>query len=92
MSAVTQEGAWDELTLSTEEYKRASARYRRRISSKGYLFLLPYFLPFLAFLVVPVFWSLWLSFNQGGLLDSAKFVGFKNWSEIAQDSGWPPKV
>src|SRR6476660_5861122 len=86
MSAVTQEGAWDELTLSTAEYKRASTRYRRRVSSKGYLFLLPYFIPFLAFLVVPVFWSLWLSFNQGGLLDSAKFVGLQNWRDISSDS------
>ncbi len=77
MSAVTTEGAWDELSLSPEEYKRASARYRHRRSFKGYLFILPYFLPFLAFLVVPVFWSLWLSFNQGGLLDSAKFVGLQ---------------
>ena len=86
MSAVTTEGAWDELSLSPEEYKRASARYRHRRSFKGYLFILPYFLPFLAFLVIPTFWSLWLSFNQGGLLDSAKFVGFKNWREIGSDS------
>jgi len=86
MSAVATEGAWDELTLSPEEYKRASSRYRLRRSFKGYLFILPYFLPFLAFLVVPVFWSLWLSFNQGGLLDSAKFVGFQNWREIGSDS------
>ena len=86
MSAVTTEGAWDELSLSPAEYRRASALYRRRRSSKGYLFVLPYFVPFLAFLVVPAFWSVWLSFNQGGLLDSAKFVGFKNWREIGADS------
>jgi ABC-type sugar transport system permease subunit len=86
MSAVTTEGAWDELSLSQDEYRRASARYRFRRSSKGYLFILPYFIPFLAFLVVPVFWSIWLSFNQGGLLDSAKFVGFRNWREIGADS------
>jgi len=86
MSAVTTEGAWDELTLSPEDYKRASARYRHRRSFKGYLFILPYFLPFLAFLVVPTFWSLWLSFNQGGLLDSARFVRFRNWREIGSGS------
>jgi len=86
MSAVKTEEAWNELTLSPEDYKRASARYRRRRSSKGYLFVLPYFIPFLAFLVVPAFWSVWLSFNQGGLLDAAKFVGFKNWREIGADS------
>src|SRR5262249_37052885 len=86
MSAVKTEGAWDELSLGPEEYRRASARYRRRRSSKGYLFILPYFVPFLAFLVVPAFWSVWLSFNQGGLLDSARFVGFRNWREIGADT------
>jgi multiple sugar transport system permease protein len=86
MSAERAERAWDELTLSPVEYRRAGARYRQRRSFRAYLFLLPYFVPFLAFLVVPVFWSIWLSFNQGGLLDSAKFVGFQNWRQISGDS------
>jgi multiple sugar transport system permease protein len=86
MSAEVAERAWDELTLSPAEYRRASARYRQRRSFRAYLFLLPYFIPFLAFLVVPVFWSIWLSFNQGGLLDSAKFVGLQNWRQIGADT------
>ena len=86
MSAEAIEGAWDELTLSPDEYRRAGARYRWRRSRTAYLFILPYFLPFLAFLVVPVFWSIWLSFNKGGILDSAKFVGLQNWREIASDT------
>jgi multiple sugar transport system permease protein len=86
MSAAATERAWDELTLSPAEYRRAGASYRRRRSVRAYLFVVPYFIPFLAFLVVPVFWSLWLSFNQGGLLDSAKFVGFQNWREITSNT------
>jgi multiple sugar transport system permease protein len=86
MSAVTTERAWDELALSPEEYRRAGARYRRRRSLTAYLFILPYLLPFLVFLVVPVFWSIWLSFNEGGLLDSAKFVGLQNWRQIGADT------
>ena len=86
MSAEATEGAWDELTLTPDQYRRAGARYRWRRSRTAYLFILPYFVPFLAFLVVPVFWSIWLSFNQGGLLDSAKFVGFQNWREIGADT------
>ena len=35
---------------------------------------------------MPVFWSIWLSFNKGGLLDSAKFVGLQNWREISRDT------
>ena len=86
MTSVTTESAWDELMLSEAEYRRAGARYRQRRSFRAYLFVLPYFLPFLAFLVVPTFWSLWLSFNQGGILDSAKYVGLDNWRAISSDT------
>lgn len=86
VSSATTEGAWDELTLSEAEYRRAGARYRQRRSFRAYLFVLPYFVPFLAFLVVPAFWSVWLSFNQGGILDSAKYVGFDNWRAISSDT------
>ena len=40
----------------------------------------------LAFLVVPAFWSIWLSFNRGGILDTAKYVGLDNWRAISNDS------
>jgi ABC-type sugar transport system permease subunit len=85
-AAETVQAAWDELTLSPADYRRARVRYKRRRSLRGYLFVLPYFVPFLAFLVVPVFWSLWLSFNQGGLLNAAHYVGLQNWRQIASDT------
>jgi len=86
MSAEATEAGWDELTLSPAEYRRAGARYRWRRSRTAYLFLLPYFIPFLAFLVVPVFWAIYLSFNKDGLLAPAKFVGLQNWREIGADT------
>lgn len=86
MSGVTTERPWDELTLSEAEYRRAGARYRNRRSLRAYLFVVPYLLPFLAFLVVPTIWSVWLSFNQGGLLDAARYVGLDNWRAITSDA------
>jgi multiple sugar transport system permease protein len=85
-STVGTEHAWNELTLSEAEYKRTSARYRQRRSLRAYLFLLPYFIPFVAFLLIPAFWSVWLSFNRGGILDPAKYIGLQNWRAIASDS------
>ena len=85
-STVGTEQAWNELTLSEAEYRRASARYRQRRSLRAYLFVLPYFIPFVAFLLIPAFWSVWLSFNRGGILDSAKYVGLANWRAIASDT------
>ena len=86
MASITTAEGWDALTLSEAEYRTAGTRYRLRRSSRAFLFVLPYFLPFLAFLVVPTFWSIWLSFNKGGILDSAKYVGLANWREIANDT------
>ena len=86
VSSATTQGAWDDLTLSVAEYRRAGAHYRQRRSLRAYLFVLPYFIPFLAFLVVPAVWSIWLSFNQGGILDAARFVGFDNWRAISSDA------
>src|ERR1700716_4003515 len=80
------DNSWHELTLSETDYRRERARYRRRRSLRAYLFLLPFFIPFLVFLVVPAFWSVWLSFNRGGILDSAKYVGLENWRAIAGDT------
>ena len=86
MSGVTTERPWEELTLSEAEYRRAGTRYRNRRSLRAYLFIVPYLLPFLAFLVVPTVWSIWLSFNQGGILDTAKYVGLDNWRAISSDT------
>lgn len=86
MSHQATEVPWDTLTLSEAEYRRAGSRYRHRRSRRALLFILPYFIPFLAFLVVPAVWSIWLSFNKGGILDPARFVGFGNWREISNDT------
>src|SRR6185312_8769562 len=34
----------------------------------------------------PALWSVWLSFNKGGILDSAQYVGLDNWREISNDT------
>lgn len=85
-STAANETAWDELTLSEAEYRRARARYRNRRSLKAYLFVLPYVVPFLVFLLIPAFWSIWLSFHQGGILDEARYVGLTNWRTISSDT------
>src|SRR5579872_4372378 len=85
-AADTAHPTWAELMLTPAEYRRERVRYRRRRSLRGYLFILPYFVPFVAFLVVPVFWAIWLSFNQGGLLNAAHYVGLQNWQQIANDT------
>src|ERR1700720_1703086 len=85
-STVGTEQAWNELTLSEAEYRRPRPRHTQRGRLRACLFVLPYFIPFVAFLLIPAFWSVWLSFNRGGILDSAKYVGLQNWRAIASDT------
>jgi ABC-type sugar transport system permease subunit len=77
---------WAELTLSEKEYRRAARQYRLRRSSRAYLFLAPYFLPFLVFLVAPTVWGIVLSFYKGGIAGEATFVGFDNWVRLGSDT------
>ena len=73
---------WHELSLTDEEFRRARSRYKLRGLVPVMGFLGPFLLLWSVFLAIPMLWSIWLSFNTGGLIDEAKFVGFDNWSRI----------
>ena len=80
------ESGWADLTLSPSEYRRARRRYRLRNGVTGYGFLAPYLVIWLTFLAFPVAWAIWLSFNTGGIVGDATFVGFDNWTRVLDDS------
>jgi len=73
---------WQELSLSDKEFRRARSRYKFRGLIPVVGFLGPYILLWSVFLAAPMIWSIWLSFNTGGLIDEAKFVGLDNWSRM----------
>ena len=50
---MSAETAWDELTLSAAEYRRAGARYRQQRNVRAYLFVVPY-LVMVWFFVTPI--------------------------------------
>ncbi|HEX2621844.1 MAG TPA: sugar ABC transporter permease, partial [Phototrophicaceae bacterium] len=55
----------------------------------GYLFILPSFIGFMAFIGVPAIRSVFISFTQWNLLSDAKYVGFDNYNTIfADDRFW----
>lgn len=64
---------------------RRRSDLRRHIN--GYLFTGPGLLVFLAFIIYPIVYSLWLSFHQwnGYTRDWGPFVGWLNYIELAQD-------
>lgn len=73
------------MMLTDAEYRRALRRYRLRKLVPVAGFLAPFLVLWSVFLAVPMVWSIWLSFNTGGLIDSAEFVGLDNWSRLTDD-------
>lgn len=49
------------------------------------LFLLPSLVPLIAFLIVPMFMSIGISFTEWNLISAPEWVGFSNYIELASD-------
>ena len=49
---------------------------RLRKNWTGYFFLLPFFLLFFTFVILPVVISIWYSFTYYNILNTPKFIGF----------------
>ncbi len=62
------------------------SRRKLRDYLSAYLFLAPYLLVYVVFLLIPVFWSFWLSLRQGGLLAPTRFVGLNNFIAVWSDA------
>jgi ABC-type sugar transport system permease subunit len=74
------------LTLTPEQYLGEQRRYRRRKLVPVACFLGPFLSLWVIFLAVPMVWGIWLSFNTGGIIGSAEYVGLENWSRMWSDS------
>lgn len=56
----------------------------------GYLFLAPFLMGLTIFVIIPIFYTIFLSFvdyNSLGTIGNFKFVGFQNYMEVLQDKG-----
>ena len=47
--------------------------------------LVPYLIVYIVFLAIPVFWSFYLSLQEGGLLTGMRFIGFDNFINVWKD-------
>lgn len=71
--------------LSADEHRRLRRRYRLRRTLVAYGFLAPNLIFFGIFLVFPMAWLVWLTFQQGGVLTPPEFVGVDNWVDVFGD-------
>lgn len=65
------------------KFKKLSTKKQDFIS--GYLFISPFIIGFLMFIVVPMIISFVISFHRYDLLTEAKFIGFDNFTEVLFD-------
>jgi len=82
-------------TTSTLSAERSSAvsrgrtgSNRRRQNVAAYLFILPFFIVFIAMLIVPLVYSGYLSLFQSKLIGGDVFAGFANYVRALQDSAF----
>lgn len=73
------------LRLSAAEHRRLARRRYLRQSAIGYLFILPNLVFFLLFLIYPLVKVVPLSFQTGGIISPAQWVGTQNWHVVAND-------
>ena len=59
---------------------------RKKEERWGYFFIAPQFLGLVAFIIVPVFYSLYISFHEWDFMSEAVFVGLDNYRRILSDS------
>jgi len=70
-------------TEAVASRKRHSANLSRRLAP--YLFLLPFLILFVAFLIVPLLYALDLSVYKKALVGGTRFVGFENYAKAFVD-------
>ena len=68
-----------------ESNPKAFGRLKRSEAIAGYIFLLPNFLGFLAFSLIPIFAAFALTFASWNLVGSPKFIGLSNYQQMVQD-------
>lgn len=57
----------------------------RREERVAYLFLAPWLIGLLAFWIVPIAWSLWISGTKWDIISTPTWIGFDNFREMAGD-------
>jgi ABC-type sugar transport system permease subunit len=73
------------MRLSPQEHERLRRQHARRRALTAYAFLLPNAIFFIAFLLIPVIFLLYLTFHNGGIITPAEFVGLDNWRQAWSD-------
>jgi multiple sugar transport system permease protein len=73
------------MDVALSRARHRTGRSAKREERAAYLFLLPWILGLLAFWIVPIVWSIWLSGTNYDIISSPHWVGLDNYREMAGD-------
>ena len=73
------------LRLTPQQHERLARKYRVRRWIVGYAFIAPILFFFALFMIVPIGWVVYGSFQQGGIITPSEFVGLENWQSVFGD-------
>jgi multiple sugar transport system permease protein len=73
---------------ATEAARRRQLAFQRRRDRRGLLFVLPFFVIFLMFLVVPLAYSVYTSFFTTRMIGGTVFSGFSNYTQALSDGAF----
>lgn len=66
----------------------AQPRWHKREDLIGYLMLLPAFLPYLLFAIIPIAWLVYYSFFRWNGFTDPVFIGVDNYARVMRDGEW----
>src|SRR5262245_24205212 len=70
------------MRLSPAEHRRLARKARMRRELTGWMFLGPYFVFFIVFLVLPVAGTVWWSTRAGSIVSGTRFIGLRNFADL----------
>lgn len=73
------------LQLTPQQHARLAWKYRARRWMVGYAFIAPILFFFAVFMIIPILWVVFGSFQQGGIITPSEYVGMDNWRSVFGD-------
>lgn len=63
-------------------------KQKRQEAFTGYLFILPSYILFIVFLLIPVIWAFYLSFTNYNIFTPGNWIGVENYSRLIDDAAF----
>lgn len=81
-----------EASAKKKMHRRKMSRLAKKEARDGYLFILPWFLGFVLFMLIPMITSLVISFHYWDIISDMRWAGLNNYINLFEDSDLPNAI